>query len=103
MITMKRLIFCLVVLSLLSVAAFQAQTRQVKDQVLTSTYLPPIRIKFDDQFKYVGTQKFIFYPDCPGKDYSSLTKSEFDMAAAKASFQTAEFFIFLKVFKTLQN
>lgn len=37
------------------------QTRQVKDQVLTSSYLPSIRIKFDDKFKYIGSQKFILY------------------------------------------
>jgi hypothetical protein len=57
MITIKSLLLCLAVLPLLS----QPQTRQVKDQVLTSTYLPPIRIKFDDKFKYAGTQKFILY------------------------------------------
>ncbi len=37
------------------------QTRQVKEQVLTSTYLPSIRFRFDDSFKYAGTQKFILY------------------------------------------
>jgi hypothetical protein len=37
------------------------QTRQVKDQILTSTYLPSIRIKFDNKFKYIGSQKFILY------------------------------------------
>src|SRR6266571_6691515 len=37
------------------------QTRRVKRQVLTSTSLPPIRIKFDKAFKYVGSQSFILY------------------------------------------
>ena len=37
------------------------QTRQVKRQVLTSTYLPSIRIRFDKRFKYLGSQKFILY------------------------------------------
>src|SRR5438132_10300040 len=37
------------------------QTRRVKGRVLTSTSLPPIRIKFDKAFKYVGTQSFILY------------------------------------------
>ncbi|HEY6660981.1 MAG TPA: hypothetical protein VI031_07555 [Pyrinomonadaceae bacterium] len=37
------------------------QTRQVKDQILTSTSLPSIRVKFDDRFKYVGTQRFVLY------------------------------------------
>jgi len=37
------------------------QMRQVKRQVLTSTSLPPIRIKFDKAFKYVGSQSFILY------------------------------------------
>jgi len=35
--------------------------RLVKRQVLTSTSLPPIRIKFDKAFKYVGSQSFILY------------------------------------------
>ncbi len=36
-------------------------TRRVRGQVLTSTYLPPIRVRFDKAFKYVGSQKFILY------------------------------------------
>lgn len=50
--------------SALSQAARNAkpeQTRLVKRQVLTSTSLPSIRLKFDDDFKYAGTQKFILY------------------------------------------
>ena len=35
--------------------------RHVKHQLLTSTYLPPLRIKFDKAFKYVGSQSFILY------------------------------------------
>ena len=38
-----------------------SQMRRVKRQVLTSTSLPPIRIKFDKSFKYVGSQSFILY------------------------------------------
>ena len=37
------------------------RTRFVKGRVLTSTYLPPIRIRFDKGFRYVGSQKFILY------------------------------------------
>jgi hypothetical protein len=37
------------------------QTRRVKRQLLTSTYLPSIRIRFDKGFRYVGSQKFILY------------------------------------------
>jgi hypothetical protein len=37
------------------------QMRRVKRQVLTSTYLPSIRVKFDKRFKYLGSQKFILY------------------------------------------
>ena len=48
-------------LSVLPGASQQQQTRQVKDQILTSTYLPPIRIKFADDFKHVGTQGFVLY------------------------------------------
>ncbi|HEY3582136.1 MAG TPA: hypothetical protein VGK82_16385 [Pyrinomonadaceae bacterium] len=35
--------------------------RTVKGQVLTSTSLPSIRLKFDKHFKYAGTQKFVLY------------------------------------------
>jgi hypothetical protein len=42
-------------------AAGTKRTRVVRGQVLTSTYLPPIRIRFDKGFRYVGSQKFILY------------------------------------------
>lgn len=45
------------------------QTRVVKEQVLTSTYLPSIRLKFDDKFKYAGTQKFILYENAQVEQY----------------------------------
>ena len=35
--------------------------RAVKGQVLTSTRLPAIRMRFDKSLKYVGSQKFILY------------------------------------------
>lgn len=41
--------------------AAAVQTRAVKGQVLTSTGLPPIRIRFDRRLKYVGSQKFVLY------------------------------------------
>ena len=37
------------------------QIRRVKHQVLISTYLPSIRVRFERRFKYVGSQKFILY------------------------------------------
>jgi hypothetical protein len=37
------------------------QTRRVKGQVLTSIYLPSIRVRFEKRFKYIGSQKFILY------------------------------------------
>ena len=37
------------------------QTRQVKRQVLTSTYLPVVRLRFERRYKYVGSQEFILY------------------------------------------
>lgn len=37
------------------------QARRVKHQVLTSTDLPSIRVRFEKRFKYVGSQKFILY------------------------------------------
>lgn len=44
-----------------SAATKDRQTRAVKGQVLTSTRLPAIRIRFDRRFKYVGSQKFVLY------------------------------------------
>ncbi|MDT4895468.1 MAG: hypothetical protein QOH25_545 [Acidobacteriota bacterium] len=38
-----------------------AQQRRVKGRTLVSDILPPIRIKFDKDFKYVGSQSFILY------------------------------------------
>ena len=38
-----------------------AQARTVKDQVLVSTEMPAVRLKFDNAFKYVGAQDFILY------------------------------------------
>lgn len=37
------------------------QQRRVKGRTLVSTTLPPIKIKFDKDFKYVGSQQFILY------------------------------------------
>jgi hypothetical protein len=58
--------------SLLAQSAAKAeseQTRLVKRQVLTSTYLPSIRIRFDNRFKYVGMQKFILYERAQVEQY----------------------------------
>jgi len=54
---------------LLSVVAFAQsanksdakQARRVKGQVLTSTYLPTVRLRFDKAFKHVGSQKFTLF------------------------------------------
>src|SRR6266540_3564233 len=42
-------------------SAADNRTRRVKDQILTSTSLPAIHVKFDKAFKYVGSQQFILY------------------------------------------
>jgi len=47
-----------------------------------------------------GENKFIYYPECPGKAYSKYTKKEFDQAAWSGSFQKTNFFSFLNKFKT---
>jgi len=39
----------------------QPQLRTVEGQVLTSTSLPAIRLKFDKDLKYIGSQDFILY------------------------------------------
>lgn len=36
-------------------------SRTVKDQVLSSTDKPAIRLQFDKSFKYIGAQSFILY------------------------------------------
>jgi hypothetical protein len=41
--------------------AASRQARSVKDQVLTSTEKPAVRIEFDKGFKYVGGHSFILY------------------------------------------
>lgn len=38
-----------------------AQTRTVKDRVLTSTQLPAVQIEFAEPFKYAGGHSFILY------------------------------------------
>lgn len=60
---MKRSIILVVMffLAVLPSPAQQQPPRQVKDQILTSTALPPIRIKFADEFKHVGTLQFVLY------------------------------------------
>jgi hypothetical protein len=39
----------------------QQQKRNVKGQMLTSTEMPAVRLKFGKDFKYVGSQDFILY------------------------------------------
>ena len=38
-----------------------SRTRLVKGHVLTSIYLPSIRVRFAKRFKYIGSQRFILY------------------------------------------
>lgn len=38
-----------------------AQTREVQGQILTSIYLPSIRVKFEDNFKHIGSHKFVLF------------------------------------------
>ncbi|HYN84236.1 MAG TPA: hypothetical protein VER32_03220 [Pyrinomonadaceae bacterium] len=42
-------------------SAASAAVRTVKGRVLTSSGVPPAQIKFDDDFKYIGSQDFILY------------------------------------------
>jgi hypothetical protein len=39
----------------------KSSARSVKDQVLTSTEMPAVKLKLDKEFKYVGSQDFILY------------------------------------------
>ena len=52
-----------------SVKTGTSQTRHVKGQVLTSIYLPSIRVRFDKGFKYLGSQKFILYDRAQVEQY----------------------------------
>ena len=45
----------------LAQAQMKPPVRTVKGQVLTSSSLPSIRLKFDNHFKYAGTQRFVLY------------------------------------------
>jgi hypothetical protein len=47
--------------SSVSRAAGVQEPRPVSGQVLTSTTMPPVRIEFDKNFKYVGSQSFVLY------------------------------------------
>lgn len=44
--------------------------------------------------------RYIYYPDCPGKVYSGLTDSEFNEAAWSGSYQDADFYSFINKFKS---
>lgn len=44
-----------------SAAPSPAQPRKVEGQVLTSAALPAVRLKFDRDLKYIGSQDFILY------------------------------------------
>jgi hypothetical protein len=61
-----------------------------------------LKIKSPDKktVSVTGQKKFIYYPECPGKIYSKLTREEFNEAAWKASYQKTKFYAFLKEFKT---
>ena len=62
--------FAAVFVGLLLPAIVSAQpARRVKGRVLTSTSLPPIRIKFDKGFKYAGSQSFILYDRAQVEQY----------------------------------
>jgi hypothetical protein len=39
----------------------QKPARSVKGRILTSTAMPAVRLKFDKDFKYVGSQSFVLY------------------------------------------
>ncbi len=52
-----------------SVEQRQQQSRRVKGGTLTSDALPPIKIKVDKAFKYVGHQSFILYNSAQVEQY----------------------------------
>lgn len=50
-------------------SASALKQRRVKGRTLTSGVLPPIKIKFDKAFKYVGNQSFILYNSAQVEQY----------------------------------
>lgn len=52
-----------------SVEQRQEQPRRVKGRTLISNALPPIQIKFDEDFKYVGSQSFILYNNAQAEQF----------------------------------
>jgi hypothetical protein len=52
------------------------QGRSVKDQILTSTEMPAVRIEFDKEFKYVGGQSFILYDVAHAEQHFFLDADE---------------------------
>lgn len=56
---------CIMMMMVLGVSSQQPEaptvTRTVKDNVLTSTEKPAVRLRFDNSFQYIGSQAFILY------------------------------------------
>ena len=58
----RTILIAVAVLALLAPAALAQQpARRVEGRTLVSNALPPVRLKFDKGFKYVGTQSFVLY------------------------------------------
>jgi hypothetical protein len=79
---MKRAILIVIALAVLNLfspadsCAQQQPQRRVKGHTLTSTQLPPITIKFDKAFKYVGSQSFILYENARVEQYFFVADDE---------------------------
>ncbi|HEY0376515.1 MAG TPA: hypothetical protein VGC87_06115 [Pyrinomonadaceae bacterium] len=59
---MKRtILIAAALLALAAPAAAQQPPRRVEGRTLVSNALPPVRLKFGKDFKYVGTQSFVLY------------------------------------------
>lgn len=50
-------------------SATQQRARTVEGQVLTSTEMPPVRLKFPADFKYIGAQDFILYDNARAEQH----------------------------------
>ena len=58
---MKKISAFFFTILLLTAFSFSQTNREVKNQILTSTDAPKIRLKFDKKFKFAGSQKFVLY------------------------------------------
>lgn len=70
LISKRTILISVALLALLAPAAAQQKpVRRVEGRTLVSSALPPVRLKFGTEFKYVGTQSFVLYDTAEVEQY----------------------------------